>query len=126
MSARSVAKLAPPRATQILRRARVLKQIDRSLRSGMCWLAAPAGYGKTTALVDYVRSAGTKYIWFRVDEGDQDIARFFQYLALSLGSAEAAAGLPVFGAEYAEQPKAFARRFFRAYFAQLKPGTLIV
>jgi LuxR family maltose regulon positive regulatory protein len=125
MNVQSVAKLAPPRASQILRRARVLKQIDRALRSGMCWLAAPAGYGKTTALVDYVRSTGAKHVWFRVDEGDQDIARFFEYLALSLGSAEAAA-LPVFGAEYAEQPTAFARRFFRAYFAQLKPGTLIV
>ncbi|MGE0239055.1 MAG: BTAD domain-containing putative transcriptional regulator [Parvibaculaceae bacterium] len=126
MNVHSVAKLSPPRATQILRRARVLKKIEQSLRAGICWLAAPAGYGKTTAFVDFLRSTSAKHVWFRADEGDQDIARFFQYLALSLGSAEAAANLPVFGSEYAEQPKAFARRFFRAYFAQLKPGTLIV
>lgn len=125
-TAHSVAKLAPPRATQILRRTRVVKKIEQSLRSGICWLAAPAGYGKTTALVDYLRGTTTRHVWFRVDDGDQDIARFFQYLALSLDSAEAAADLPIFGAEYAEQPKAFARRFFRAYFAQLKAGTLIV
>lgn len=125
-TAHSVAKLAPPRATQILRRARVVKKIEQSLRSGICWLAAPAGYGKTTALVDYLRGTTTRHVWFRVDDGDQDIARFFQYLALSLDSVEAAANLPIFGAEYAEQPKAFARRFFRAYFTQLKAGTLIV
>jgi LuxR family maltose regulon positive regulatory protein len=124
MNARSVAKLAPPRATQILRRARVLKKIDQSLRAGICWLAAPAGYGKTTAIVDYLGEKPAKHVWFRVDEGDQDIARFFQYLALSLD--QHPADLPVFGAEYAEHPKAFARRFFRAYFAQVKPGTLIV
>jgi len=122
----SVAKLAAPRAIQILRRARVLKQIDRSLRSGMCWLAAPAGYGKTTALVDYLRSTAAPHVWFRIDEGDQDIARFFHYLARSLPSAEAAASMPVFGVEYAEQPKQFARLFFRAYFAQLKPNTILV
>lgn len=126
MNARSVAKLAPPRAVQILRRPRLLKQIDLALKSGMCWLAAPAGYGKTTAFVDYLRSSAAKYVWFRIDEGDQDIARFFDYLARSLDSTEAAAAMPVFGSEYAEQPKAFARRFFRAYFAQLKPGTILV
>lgn len=126
MSPRSVAKLAPPKATQILRRARLLKQIDRTLRTGMCWLTAPAGYGKTTAMVDYLASTRVNYIWLRVDEGDQDIARFFDYLARSLERKEAIAGMPVFGAEYAEQPREFARRFFRAYFSQLKPGTLMV
>lgn len=121
-----VAKLAAPRALQVLRRSRVLKLIERSLRSGTCWLAAPAGYGKTTAFVDYLQSTGAKHIWFRIDDGDQDIARFFQYLARSLEPAEAVAGMPVFGVEYAEQPKEFARRFFRAYFSQLKPGTILV
>jgi len=125
-SAHTVAKLAAPRAPQILRRTRVLKKIEQSLRSGICWLAAPAGYGKTTAFVDYLRSTAARHVWFRVDDGDQDIAHFFQYLALSLDSAEASANLPIFGSEYAEQPKAFARRFFRAYFAQLTPNTLIV
>src|SRR5262245_7891302 len=109
MSLHSVAKLAAPRAAGIFRRARVLKLIDRSLKSGMCWLAAPAGYGKTTAVVDYLRSTHAPHVWFRVDEGDQDIARFFHYLAQSLRSREAAAGMPVFGVEYAEQPRAFAR-----------------
>lgn len=34
--------------------------------------------------------------------------------------------MPVFGVEYAEQPNEFARRFFRAYFARLKPDTILV
>lgn len=120
------AKLAAPRTAQILRRPRVLKHIEHSLRSGTCWLAAPAGYGKTTALVDYLQEAHEQHVWFRVDEGDQDIARFFQYLAQSLDSPESIASMPVFGPEYAEQPREFARRFFRAYFARLKPKTILV
>ncbi|MCV3205202.1 hypothetical protein OHD62_08475 [Mesorhizobium sp. YC-39] len=118
-----IAKLAAPRSARILRRNRVLEAIDRRSRSSVCWIAAPAGYGKTTAVIDYLESVEAPHVWFRVDEGDQDIARFFQYLAQSLNSAT---DMPVFGVEYAEQPKEFARRFFRAYFARLKPGTVLV
>lgn len=120
------AKLAAPRAIDIVRRARVSGLIEEALRSGRCWLAAPAGYGKTTALVDYLQANPSPHVWFRVDEGDQDIAQFFHYLAHSLGSPEATAGMPVFGSEYAEQPLEFARKFFRAFFAHLKPSTLLV
>ncbi|RWK61563.1 hypothetical protein [Mesorhizobium sp.] len=118
-----LAKLAAPRSARILRRNRVLEAIDLKSRSSVCWVAAPAGYGKTTAVIDYLESIDAPHVWFRIDEGDQDIARFFQYLAQSLASA---ADMPVFGVEYAEQPKEFARRFFRAYFARLKPGTILV
>jgi LuxR family maltose regulon positive regulatory protein len=121
----SIAKLVAPRADEILRRPRVLKRIDRSLKTGMCWVAAPAGYGKTTTVVDYLSSARAPYVWFRADEGDQDVARFFHYLAQSLPERQAA-GIPVFGPEYAEQPREFAHLYFRAYFAQLKPATILV
>src|SRR5262249_40214074 len=32
---------------------------------------------------------------------------------------------PVFGAEYADRPQEFARRFFREYFEHLEPGTVL-
>jgi LuxR family transcriptional regulator, maltose regulon positive regulatory protein len=126
LSVHLIAKLATPRAGETIRRARVAASIGRALRSGAGWIAAPAGYGKTTAMVDYLGSADHPHIWFRVDEGDQDIAQFFGYLAQSLGSAEATSKMPVFGPEYADEPRNFARLFFRAYFGELKPGTLLV
>jgi LuxR family maltose regulon positive regulatory protein len=121
-----IAKLAAPRAAEILRRPRVLRAIGQALDCGVCWVAAPGGYGKTTAVVDFIESAGLPHVWFRVDEGDQDIARFFQYLAQSLGPNASAGSLPVFGVEHAEQPTEFARRFLREYFARLAPGTVLV
>lgn len=120
------AKLAAPRAIDIVRRARVSGFIGEALRSGRCWLAAPAGYGKTTALVDYLQTNPAPHVWFRIDDGDQDIAQFFHYLAHALEAPEAAATMPVFGPEYAEQPLDFARKFFRAFFAHLAPSTLLV
>lgn len=119
------AKLAAPRTDQVVRRPRVLDAIDRALRAGSCWVAAPAGYGKSTALADYLSSRAVPSIWYRIDEGDADIASFFHYLTRTVPPA-AARSLPVFGTEYADQPQAFARRFFRAYFAKLRAGTLLV
>ena len=53
-----IAKLVAPRATQIIRRGRVLSAIARQLRAGACWVAAPAGYGKTIAITDYLQKSG--------------------------------------------------------------------
>ncbi|RWP39332.1 MAG: hypothetical protein EOR04_23365 [Mesorhizobium sp.] len=90
----------------------------------MCWIAAPGGYGKTTAVIDYIQGSDTPHVWYRADDEDQDVARLFYYLAKSLGPQELS--LPVFGTEYAENPSAFARLFFRAYLAHLESGTVIV
>ena len=123
--ARFVAKLSAPRQVRIAQRPRVHDLIDEALRAGVCWLAAPAGYGKTTAVVDYLHGAKAPYVWYRVDEGDQDIARFYHYLARTLRSEKTAEAMPVFGSEYAERPREFARMFFRAYFEHLEPGTVL-
>lgn len=118
-----VAKLSVPRVAQVLRRGRISEHIEHATDGGVAWLAAPAGYGKTTAVVDYLQQSGAPHIWLRIDEGDQDVARLFHYLAMSR---DAGPAMPVFGAEYAEQPIEFARRFFRAFFAGLEPGTVLV
>ena len=110
---------------RIAQRPRVHDLIDEALRAGVCWLAAPAGYGKTTAVVDYLHGTKAPYVWYRVDEGDQDIARFYHYLARTLRSEKMAEAMPVFGSEYAERPREFARMFFRAYFEHLEPGTVL-
>jgi len=68
----------------------------------------PAGYGKTIALIDYLQKTSAPHVWYRIDEGDQDIASFFHYMKLSLRGRQAARSLPVFVLEYADQPRAAA------------------
>jgi DNA-binding SARP family transcriptional activator len=121
----STARVAPARSTRIVRRARVVSAVTHALRNGICWIAAPAGYGKTTALLDYLQKKPAPHLWYRVDEGDQDIASFFHHIGNLLPPA-AARELPVFGPEYADQPTEFARRFFRAYFLKLTRANLLV
>ena len=121
-----IAKLVAPRASQIVRRGRVLTAIGRGLRTGACWIAAPAGYGKTIAITDYLEKTSAPFVWYRIDEGDQDVASFFHYMARSVRGARKGGALPRFGAEYADQVPQFARRFFRSYLEKLRPGTVLV
>ena len=102
-----------------------MKAIEHALRHGICWIAAPAGYGKTTAMLDYLQKKPTAHLWYRVDEGDQDVASFFHHIG-NLLPARAASELPVFGPEYADQPAEFARRFFRTFFRKLSRVGLLV
>ena len=116
-------KISQPRAPRIVHRPRVTRLIARQLTTAACWLAAPAGSGKTTAVLDFLHNARRPVVWYRVDEGDRDIAGFFHYLSLAAPTPRRAAPLPVFGSEYANQSLEFARRFFRAWFARLRDGT---
>src|SRR5918995_724720 len=125
MRSSAASRRTPARSRQIVRRARVVKAIEHALRHGICWIAAPAGYGKTTAMLDYLQKKPTAHLWYRVDEGDQDVASFFHHLG-NLLPARAASELPVFGPEYADQPAEFARRFFRAFFRKLRRVGLLV
>ncbi len=122
-------KLVAPPGSRIVLRTRVVSAVDRALRGGICWIAAPAGYGKTSAVLDYLRRKRTRVIWYRIDEGDQDIASFFHYLSMVVGASRLktrAPPLPVFGPEYADQAADFARRFFRAWFQRLSGKPLLV
>ena len=125
MRSRAASRRTPARSRQIVRRARVVKAIEHALRHGICWIAAPAGYGKTTAMLDYLQKKPTTHLWYRVDEGDQDVASFFHHIGNPL-PARAARELPVFGPEYADQPLQFARRFFRTFFRKLSRVGLLV
>jgi len=49
-------------------------------------IRAPAGYGKTTLLVDLCHEAPGDVCWFSLDEWDRDPSLFMQYLRLSLGA----------------------------------------
>lgn len=125
-AAPNLAKLSAPQVRHLLPRPRVRACIDLALsRSGCCWLAAPAGYGKTTAAMEVLQAHAGPHAWCRVDEGDQDVASFFHYLALSVPAAQRG-HLPTFTPGHAEDVKGFARLFFRAWFGAWPPGALIV
>ena len=80
------AKLTPPTLrTGAVPKADVLHRLRPAGRSTVALIVAPAGYGKTTILVELARRAhGRSFAWIDVDEGDNDPAGFVRCVGASL------------------------------------------
>jgi LuxR family maltose regulon positive regulatory protein len=70
---------------QVIRR-RLLTRLDEGLQGGnrLTLISAPAGYGKTTLLGEWIRRSRFSATWLSLDEGDNDPARFMSYLLTAL------------------------------------------
>lgn len=78
-------KLIPPqRRADILTRDRLLDMLYELLDCRLILVAAPAGYGKTTLLVDLIRNIETPVCWFSVDALDQDPHRFLAHFVAAI------------------------------------------
>jgi LuxR family maltose regulon positive regulatory protein len=51
-------------------------------------LSAPAGFGKTTLVREWIDGTQRQVAWLSADEGDNEVARFLRYLAASFGRAD--------------------------------------
>ncbi len=76
--------LVPRRRRDAIRRARLLTALRQGEGGRLAVVRAPAGYGKTTLLLDLAHEAGANVCWVSLDEWDRDAATFLQYLRLSV------------------------------------------
>ncbi len=75
----------PIRSTQIAR-PRLTDLIKAGLERSLILVSAPAGYGKTTLVSNWLKETQVPSAWLSLDGGDNDPSRFLQYLAASLQS----------------------------------------
>ncbi len=76
--------------------------LDGTLAARLVLLSAPPGFGKTSALVNWLAASGTRCAWIALDEADNDPVRFLRYLWAAVVSASADRG----GSPAAEAPSA--------------------
>ncbi len=85
-------KLAPPQlAAGLLVRPALSALLHAGLTGRLLSVTAPAGYGKTTALAQFVAGLeplGVACAWFSVGDEDNDPLRFMRYLAAALHRAD--------------------------------------
>jgi LuxR family maltose regulon positive regulatory protein len=81
-------KLQPSQARpQLVARLRLTATLEREPGRKLTLISAPAGFGKTTLLVEWLaeRAGGEGYVaWVSLDEGDNDPVRFLSYLVGAL------------------------------------------
>jgi LuxR family maltose regulon positive regulatory protein len=95
----------PPRRHELVGRAELTKRLTEGLARRMSLISAPAGYGKTTLVAEWLhglraRSAETeapRIAWLSLDPADSDPVRFMMHMIAALREA-AASDKPV-GAE---------------------------
>jgi LuxR family maltose regulon positive regulatory protein len=70
-------------------RPRLSERLGRGSESALTLLSAPAGFGKTTLLTEWLRATaedGRSTAWLSLDERDNDPALFWRYLLAALDS----------------------------------------
>ena len=61
-----------------------MELLDEGLHSKLTLISAPAGFGKTTLVSEWVAGCEQPVAWLSLDEGDNDPARFVAYLVAAL------------------------------------------
>ena len=78
-------KLYIPRARpELVPRPRLIERLDVGLHRKLTLISAPAGFGKTRLVTQWLKRADRSYTWLSLDEADNDPARFFTYLVAAL------------------------------------------
>ena len=67
----------PPIRTKSVLRPRLLEKLNEGLSGRLILISAPAGFGKTTLVVQWLQSISLPALWITLEEGDDDPIRFF-------------------------------------------------
>src|SRR5690348_14085942 len=80
----------PPPGRQRVARARLHDLLRAEPLPPVVLVAAPAGYGKTTLVADWISGDARTAAWVTLDSGDDDPGLFWTAVATALGTVEPA------------------------------------
>lgn len=78
--------IRPRRRAEILSRPRLLDLLYDSLERKLILVIAPAGYGKTSLLIDFAHQKDVSACWYTIDQHDQDLRRFVAHFNASIST----------------------------------------
>src|SRR5262245_15344858 len=67
-----------------LPRPRLTDRLTSGLARKLTLISAPAGYGKTNLVAEWVPQCGRTVAWFSLDESDNELSRFLTYVIVAL------------------------------------------
>ena len=89
----------PTPAATIVARPHLIRRLDKSLRPGLrlTLVSALAGFGKTTLLSAWLRQIDRASGWLSLDDSDNDLTRFLNYLTAAPAQSISGLAAPVVG-----------------------------
>jgi ATP/maltotriose-dependent transcriptional regulator MalT len=94
----------PPPRPEAVRRPRLIGKLNEGLHGKLTIVTAPAGFGKTTLVSEWVSGRERSTAWLSLDEGDSDPTRFLTYLIAALQTIAPDIGAGVSNALQSPQP----------------------
>jgi LuxR family maltose regulon positive regulatory protein len=93
----------PPVRSELVSRPRLIERLDAGLGQNgfqeslgfgrkLTLVSAPAGFGKTTLVAEWLNGLQRPFAWLSLDEGDNDPVRFVSYLIAALQSVDGSLG----------------------------------
>jgi LuxR family maltose regulon positive regulatory protein len=70
--------------SSLIPRPHLLERLNEGLPGKLTLISAPAGFGKTTLVSDWLAHLKLPAAWLSLDEDDNDLGRFFSYLVAAL------------------------------------------
>jgi LuxR family maltose regulon positive regulatory protein len=95
----------PPIRPELVSRPRLIERLNAGLHRKLTLVSAPAGFGKTTLVSQWVAGCERLTAWLSLDGGDNDPTRFLAYLVAALQTIAANIGEGVLGVLHASQPQ---------------------
>ena len=77
----------PPPRPDMVPRPRLIERLNEGLHHKLTLISAPAGFGKTTLVSEWISSCNLPVAWLSLDEGDNDPARFLTYFIVGFTDA---------------------------------------
>jgi len=83
----------PPAGQNIVHRKELHEKLNIGLTRKLILISAPAGFGKTTVMSDWIDQNKIPAAWFSLDNGDNDPADFLSYIISGIQGIHSAFGL---------------------------------
>lgn len=71
---------------KLISRKRIDNALDGGLKGRLTLVTAPAGFGKTTAVIKWINQVNIPAAWFSIDSYDNSLKRFWSYLIAALNT----------------------------------------
>ncbi len=94
----------PPPRPKVVLRTRLIERLNEGLYRKLTLVSAPAGFGKTTLVSEWVAACQRPTAWLSLDEGENDLTRFLTYLVTALQTIASTIGEGVLAVLQSPQP----------------------
>ncbi len=95
--------IPPLRPHQVLR-PRLIERLNEGLHHKLTLISAPAGFGKTTLISEWLTRCHRPAAWLSLDKGDNDAIRFLAYLVSALQTIATPLGVGALRMLHSPQP----------------------